>query len=71
MMFIPLEGDDLVYVGRTVAFVREGDETAIYMRDGSVMATGFTPRTLARRYRQFTSDARQGARKIRRGGTHS
>jgi hypothetical protein len=49
-VFLPLEEDGLVDLGRVVALVREGNETAIILRDGSVMATGFTPRTLADRY---------------------
>lgn len=49
-MFLPLEEDGLVDLGRVVALVREGNETAVILRDGSVMATGFTPLTLARRY---------------------
>ena len=49
-MFLPLEEDGLVDLGRIVALVREGNETAIILRDGTVMATGFTPLTLARRY---------------------
>jgi hypothetical protein len=49
-LFLPLEEDGLVDMGRIVALVREGNETAIVLRDGTVMATGFTPLTLARRY---------------------
>lgn len=52
-MFLPLEENDLVHMGRIVALVRDESETAIVLRDGSVMATGFTPRTLARRYAEL------------------
>ncbi len=59
-MFLPLEEDGLVDLGRVVALVREGNETAIIMRDGSVMATGFTPLTLARRYERTWKAATAG-----------
>lgn len=52
-MFLPLEENDLVHMDRIVALVRDEGETAIILRDGSVMATGFTPRTLARRYAEL------------------
>lgn len=52
-MFLPLEENDLVHMGRIVALVRDESETAIILQDGSVMATGFTPRTLARRYAEL------------------
>ena len=52
-MFFPLEENDLVHMGRVVALVRDDGETAVILRDGSVMATGFTPRTLARRYAEL------------------
>lgn len=44
-MFLPLEEDGLVDLGRVVALVREGNERWAILRDGSVMATGFTPMT--------------------------
>ncbi len=59
-MFLPLEEDGLVDLGRVVALVREGNETAIILRDGSVMATGFTPRTLAARYERSWRITREG-----------
>ena len=59
-MFLPLEEDGLVDMGRIVALVREGNETAIILRDGTVMATGFTPLTLARRYERTWKAAYAG-----------
>lgn len=59
-MFLPLEEDGLVDMGRVVALVREGNETAIILRDGTVMATGFTPLTLARRYERTWKAACKG-----------
>lgn len=56
-MFLPLEGDDLIHLGRVVALVRDEGETAIVLRDGTVLATGFTPRTLAQRHRHFVREA--------------
>jgi hypothetical protein len=59
-VFLPLEEDGLVDLGRVVALVREGNETAIILRDGSVMATGFTPKTLASRYERSWRVIRAG-----------
>ena len=71
-MFLPLEEDGLVDLGRVVALVREGNETAIILRDGTVMATGFTPLTLARRYERtwkvaYTGTAHDLSLKKRKG----
>jgi hypothetical protein len=71
-LFLPLEEDGLVDLGRVVALVREGNETAIILRDGSVMATGFTPMTLARRFERFQEASRpekplEGPLKKRKG----
>ncbi len=60
-MFIPLEGQGAVSLDRVVCLVRVGDETAIFLRDGTVMATGFKPETLARRYNSLMSEARRNA----------
>ncbi|HOU33546.1 MAG TPA: hypothetical protein PLY89_09395, partial [Synergistaceae bacterium] len=57
-MFLPLEENDLVHMGRVVALVRDDGETAVILRDGSVMATGFTPRTLARRHAELAQRLR-------------
>jgi hypothetical protein len=61
-MFLPLEGDDLIHLGRVVALVRDEGETAVVLRDGTVMATGFTPRTLAKRHRNFVREAALAAK---------
>lgn len=60
-MFIPLEGQGAVSLDRVICFVRVGDETAIHLRNGAVMATGFKPETLARRYNSLMSEARRNA----------
>jgi hypothetical protein len=75
-VFLPLEEDGLVDLGRVVALVREGNETAIILRDGSVMATGFTPMTLARRFERFQEATRpenplEGPLKKRKGPIRS
>lgn len=61
-MFIPLEGTSAVSIRRVVALVRYGNETAIHLRDGSFLSTGFRPETLAKRYNAFAKEARENAR---------
>jgi hypothetical protein len=48
-LFLLLEEDDIVFLDRVIALVRGDGETAIFMRDNTVRATGFTPLTLRRR----------------------
>jgi len=60
-VFIPLEGQGAVSLDRVICFVRVGDETAIHLRNGAVMVTGFKPETLARRYNSLMSEARRNA----------
>ncbi|HPD97288.1 MAG TPA: hypothetical protein PLP89_03090 [Synergistales bacterium] len=67
-MFLLLEESMAVHTGKVVALVRFGGETAVLMRDGSVMATGFTPATLARRSRNFMKKGKERARDLRQGG---
>ncbi len=67
-MFIPLEGEGTVSIERVVALVRDEKETAIFLRDGSLMATGFKPGTLAKRYRTFSSEARRNLKVLQQGG---
>jgi len=70
-LFIPLEGQGIVSLERVVALVREENETAIYLKDGSVMATGFKPETLAKRYRNFMREARKNRRVMHQEGDNS
>lgn len=70
-MFIPLEGQGIVSLHRVIALVREDSETAIYMRDGTVMATGFKPDTLAKRYRSFMKEASKNVKEMKTGGDFS
>ncbi len=69
-MFIPLEGQDAIYIGRIVAMVRRGDETSLYLRDGTTKNTVFRPETLRKRYNAFRKEARENARALsgRMGG---
>lgn len=67
-MFIPLEGQGIISLQRVIALVREENETAIFLRDGTVMATGFKPDTLAKRYRSFMKDASRNVKEIKTGG---
>ena len=64
-MFIPLEGQGIVSIRRVVALVRHGAETAVYLRDGTLLATGFRPETLRKRYNAFRKEARAAARLLR------
>ena len=72
-MFIPLEGQGIISIRRIIAIVRHEGETAIYLRDGSLLATGFRPETLAKRYNAFRKEARENAVPFRRrtGGNRS
>lgn len=63
-MFIPLEGEGIVSAGRVIALVREDNETAIYLEDGSLLATGFKPETLAKRYRTFAAESRKNLKEL-------
>ena len=65
-MFIPLEGQGIVSIRRVIAMIRHGDETAVYLRDGSLLATGFRPETLGKRYNAFSKEARENALALRR-----
>jgi hypothetical protein len=67
-LFIPLEGQGIVSLHRVIALVREENETAIFLRDGTVMATGFKPDTLAKRYRSFLKDASRKVKETKTGG---
>ncbi|WP_024821562.1 hypothetical protein [Aminobacterium mobile] len=72
-MFIPLEGQGIISAGKIVAIIRHGDETALYLKDGSVAATGFKPETLSKRYRAFTKESRRRAQEFKQkyqGGDH-
>ncbi|MBP6332453.1 MAG: hypothetical protein KA342_03310 [Aminivibrio sp.] len=65
-MFIPLEGQGVVSIRRVVAMIRHGDETAVYLNDGTILATGFRPETLGKRYNAFSKEARENALALRR-----
>jgi len=67
-LFIPLEGQGIISLQRVIALVREENETAIFLRDGTVIATGFKPDTLAKRYRSFMKDASRNMKEIKTGG---
>ena len=72
-MFIPLEGQGIVSIRRIIAIVRYDGETAIYLRNGSLLATGFRPETLCKRYNAFRKVAWEIAAPLRRrtGGNRS
>lgn len=68
MVFLLLEENMMVHMGRILALVRFEGETAVLLRDGSVMATGFTPPTLARRSARFVEKGKALAQSLRQGG---
>ena len=68
MVFLLLEENMMVHLGRVLALVRYEGEAAVLLRDGSVMATGFTPPTLARRSSRFMEEGIGLARSLRQGG---
>ncbi|MGI6074822.1 MAG: hypothetical protein ACOYD9_00440 [Pyramidobacter sp.] len=56
-MFIPIEGEDCIFLQNAVAFVHDERRTTVYYTDGSTTLTGFRPVTLARRYRKLMRTA--------------
>lgn len=56
-MFIPIEGEDCIFLENVVALVREDNRTVVYYDDGRKSVTGFRPATLARRYEDLFEGA--------------
>lgn len=56
-MFIPIEGEDCIWLAPVIAMIREGDSTRIYREDGTIQNTGFRPLTLVRRYAALDAEA--------------
>ncbi len=56
-MFIPIEGEDCIYLPPVIALVRGEGQTFVYKEDGTFSVTGFRPLTLARRYAQLKAQA--------------
>ncbi len=56
-MFIPIEGEDCIFLQNVVALVHDEKGTAVYYTDGRTGSTGFRPVTLARRYRDLMREA--------------
>lgn len=52
-MFIPIEGEDCIFLENVIALVREGERTTVYYRDGRISVTGFRPVTLKRRCQEL------------------
>ncbi len=68
MVFLLLEENMLVHMDKVLALVRFEGETAVFLRDGSVMATGFTPLTISKRAERFMLEGEEMARSMRQGG---
>ena len=56
-MFIPIEGEDCIFLQNAVALVHGERNTTVYYADGRVSVTGFRPITLRRRYRELMREA--------------
>lgn len=65
LLFLLLEEDDIVCMENVVALIRDGNETAILMRNDTVRATGFTPPTLRKRSERFWKDCVQWKEQIK------
>ncbi|MDR3322288.1 MAG: hypothetical protein LBS93_07550 [Synergistaceae bacterium] len=62
-MFLILEEDDMMFLGKVTALIRGDGETTILTRDDTVRSTGFTPITLRRRSEKFWKNCvRKGVR---------
>ena len=69
-MFLPLEGNDIVYLEDVVALVRQEHRTRIIFADGTEALSGFTPQALARRLeRLMASGANEAAALFKEGKT--
>ena len=55
-MFIPLEGENILFLANVVAIYRSGDKTVILKRGGTEEITSFTPATLFKRYKAFAAE---------------
>lgn len=56
-MFIPIEGEDCIFLENVVALVHEDGVTTVSYTDGHTCTTGFRPRTLLKRYNELMEDA--------------
>jgi hypothetical protein len=69
-MFLPLEGNDIVYLKDVVALVRREHRTRIIFADGTEALSGFTPQALTRRYeRMLASGTVEAAALLKEGKT--
>lgn len=56
-MYIPIEGEDCIFMEDVVALVHDGGVTTVYYGSGRTSVTGFRPVTLARRLRGLMAGA--------------
>lgn len=56
-MFIPIEGEDCIFLEDVIALVHDSGVTTVYYGSGRTSVTGFRPVTLARRYRELMKEA--------------
>ena len=56
-MFIPIEGEDCVFLEDVIALVHDDDGSAVWYGSGRKSRTGFRPVTLKRRYRELMKEA--------------
>ena len=56
-MFIPIEGEDCIFLHDVIALVHDEGRTTVYYGSGRRSTTGFRPVTLERRYRELMKGA--------------
>ena len=56
-MFIPIEGEDCVFLEDVIALVHDEGVTTVWYGSGRKSLTGFRPVTLRRRYRELMKEA--------------
>ena len=60
-MFLPREGEDIVFPKESGGLVRQEHRTRIIFADGTEALSGFTPQALARRYEKMLASGANGA----------
>ena len=56
-MFIPIEGEDCIFLHDVIALVHDDRTTTVYYGSGRQSVTGFRPVTLVRRYQELMKGA--------------
>ena len=56
-MFIPIEGEDCIFLEDVIALVHDEGKTTVYYGSGRTSVTGFRPITLKNRLRELMKGA--------------